>query len=933
MEYREIKVFLHTNLESLEEDKRNILFESSLLHHPELKSVRKLRKYPSVSINTSQNYDALSELTYPLRMQFFFNVRSHLPLLRTYPNLFNKARKTYNSQTDPKEYFRQYNEIIKKNIEMMLTLLFVASPLNSVNVFSSWEIVTGQLQLPRLPSVYGFIRGVSDKTLIDIQGKRYSFDRLIWMNDILNCPVYAELFTRYREFLRWRENEYKKIRTVALDVKDKSGLEASIKENLSKMKASITKIYDKALEFYLCYFFTITNEKGVKTKTEYLDQKNLFGFYKLYILKYVLDHIEDKEPPKIEKTFYEDIKPIIIDRGRSPTCSIPGRKPMADSGIKTSLTQKNALYSDNKTNFYNRIDNIIAKAFQIETSSKTENKDDKKLVESRISRYIFNEKNSVEKNKKVLNLARNVLAYKYDGEGTWTLEGWANEFSTFPFTGIPTGNILDSDKTIILNEIRSFISNVKLCSENLARLDPEIISLQEADKKTKILDNLLKETIEENSKIYAREIQGRVDTQYLYFVDQYIRNELSYQNKSTNSILQNLINLKSKDDVRKFFEFIDRTYKYYYEGVGEPFAQNDPDLYLLYTGVNTKYDSGRNLIYEIHVLCDLYLGSSGKLYGEQNCELKSQEVGKNLELVLTANVNTPEKNRQKWDLNYRRVLYSDGGESSAAKDARAPTKGQPTTQPGRTSKNAAAANIAAKPRETTKDARPFNVNAGTFQDIIETVEKERKQIYEKNRESTREQLQEAFNKKYPISRTKKEGEKVDYSLIWYPDNSTSYLTQINEILRRNANVGRGVVDVTPSNVLNILRDSKEQDERKLYDIYVKYNKDLKFYNRNIIEELNRLSNNLYSDILNARRRQEEMLRTQNAQNNEQFLALSLLCAKYYFYRKIISEIEKREDNDKQKLNVSSDERGLSRMGGRRVTRRNGVKKNNVSRKN
>lgn len=930
MEYREIKVFLHTNLESLEEDKRNILFESSLLHHPELKSVRKLRKYPSVSINTSQNYDALSELTYPLRMQFFFNVRSHLPLLRTYPNLFNKARKTYNSQTDPKEYFRQYNEIIKKNIEMMLTLLFVASPLNSVNVFSSWEIVTGQLQLPRLPSVYGFIRGMSDKTLIDIQGKRYSFDRLIWMNDILNCPVYAELFTRYREFLRWRENEYKKVRTVALDVKDKSGLEASIKENLSKMKASITKIYDKAVEFYLCYFYTITTTG--KGTAEYLDQKNLFGFYKLYILKYVLDHIEDKEPPKIKNTFYTDIKSIIIDRPRSPTCSIPGRRLMADTGINKSLTQKNALYSDNKTNFNERIDAIIVKAFQLDVGNKKEQADDNKSVEGRISKYIFNEKNSVEKNKMVLNLARSVLAYVYDGNKP-SLEGWANTTSLFPFIGMGTKSVPDPEKTFMLNEIDSFVSSVKSCDENLTRLNPEMISLQEADKKTKILDNLLKETIEENSKIYAREIQGRVDTQYLYFVDQYIRNELSYQNKSTNSILQNLINLKSKDDVRKFFEFIDRTYKYYYEGVGEPFAQNDPDLYLLYTGVNTKYDSGRNLIYEIHVLCDLYLGSSGKLYGEQNCELKSQEVGKNLELVLTANVNTPEKNRQKWDLNYRRVLYSDGGESSAAKDARAPTKGQPTTQPGRTSQNAAAPNIAAKPRETTKDARPFNVNAGTFQDIIETVEKERKQIYDKNRALTKEQLQEAFNKKYPISRTKKEGEKVDYSLIWYPDNSTSYLTQINEILRRNANVGRGVVDVTTSNILNILRDSKEPDERKLYDIYVKYNKDLRFYNRNIIEELNRLSNNLYSDILNARRRQEEMLRTQNAQNNERFLALSLLCAKYYFYRKIISEIEKREDNEKQKLNVSSDERGLSRMGGRRVTRRNGVKKNNVSRKN
>jgi len=920
MEYREIKVFLHTNLESLDEDKRKILLESSFLHHPDLTSGSKLKKYPSISINTSQNYDALSELTYPLRMQFFFNVRSHLPLLRTYPNLFNKTNRTYNSpDVDPKEYFRQYNEIIKKNIEMMLTLLFVASPLNSVNVFSSWEIVTGQMQIPRLPSVYGFIRNLADKTLIDVQGKQYSFDRLIWMNDILNCPVYSELFTRYREFIRWRDNEYKKIRTQNLDPQNIKALNESIMKNLTKMKDAINIIYEITKKHYICFYLNTNFNKK-------FDKFTLIALYKLYVLKYILENI-GKNSVVSPPSFYEEIEKDILDENIEG-CEFDDKliKLYSKKGkkFKDIYTEKKKLLEEEKNSSIEKLTSILSFGVippQGQTTS---------TPEEILNKYIFNENKPVERNKILFKMITYILGYLIRANTNNPTSWDSTTYRAFNFTGSSIANFNSKNKETLNTQMEIFIASAKNLNEISMKLDPELLSQSEADKKTNVLDTLLQRTIEENSQNYATELKSRVDTQYLYFVDQYIRNELAYQNKSTNSILQNLMNLKSKDDVKKFFEFIDRTYKYYYEGVGAPLKKTDPDMYLLYTGVNTKYDSGRNLIYEIHVLCDLYLGSSGKTYGQQNCELKSQEVGKNLELVLTANVNTPEKNRQKWDLNYRRILYSDGGESSANLKQKATT--QAATTQAATTRGATTQPIqgAVQPKETV----PFNINAGTFQDIIETVEKERKQKHKKDDNLTKEQLQERFNKEYPVSTTLKD--TSDFSLLWYPDDSVSYLTQINEILRRNANVGRGIMDVTPSNILNILRDSKEPDERKLYDIYVKYNKDLKFYNRTIIEELNRLSNNYRSDIKNARRRQEELLRTQNAQNNERFLTLSLLCAKYYFYIQLIGEIEKREDNLKQKLNVTSEDMSLLRKGGHRrkyITRRKHISKKRFTRKN
>ena len=93
----------------------------------------------------------------------------------------------------------------------MLQILFIASPLNGINVTSSWEFVIDKMTIPSLPTAYGFLNGISHNSMLDVNGKQYSFDRLVWMNDILNCPVYAELFVKYREFIRWRDNEIKKL--------------------------------------------------------------------------------------------------------------------------------------------------------------------------------------------------------------------------------------------------------------------------------------------------------------------------------------------------------------------------------------------------------------------------------------------------------------------------------------------------------------------------------------------------------------------------------------------------------------------------------------------------------------------------------------------------------------------------------------------------
>jgi hypothetical protein len=417
-------------------------------------------------------------------------------------------------------------------------------------------------------------------------------------------------------------------------------------------------------------------------------------------------------------------------------------------------------------------------------------------------------------------------------------------------------------------------------------------------KKQQILDDMLKKTTKNIYDEYNKAGLNR-DAQYSYFVDQYLRNILSYQNKSSNRILQELINLQKDYEVEKFFNFIERAYKYFYEGEGVPFKEDEDETYLLFTGVNEKYES-QNIenIWEIHVLCDLYLGTSGKLYGKQNCELKGQELGKNLELVLTENVDTPEKNRQKWDLTYRRILYS---ETEQQENDNTQTNGSNDKLIQDNKKNIAIS--------------PSNLNPNLFQEIIDTVEDKRKTHYEeKEAKLTDAQKKEMFNKIYPPV-SLMEGSNAllsEIEKIWYPDNAIPFMSEINSIFRNHANLKDGQPDFLKSNVLGILHDSKDKYERQLYDAYVKFNEQLFLYNRKVIEKLTDLQSLYNGQIKSLRRKQEEFLRTQNAETSEQFLKLSLLCAKYYFYSKIVDELIRREDK-KQKLNAISMDTPLGKV--------------------
>jgi len=834
MEYKEIKIYLHTNLEELSDDKRTILFESTKLIHPEIKNRTGLKRYPSVSFRVRQNYSALSELNFNQKMQFFFDTRSHISLLRIFPKLFDKETNQYNEK-NPTKFFKEYNEIIKDNVMSMLQLLFVTSALNAANVTSSWDFVVDKFTFPSLPSVYGFFQGASNNSMLDVNGKKYSFDRLVWMNDILNCPVYADLFIKYREFIRWRKNEIQKLEASAIVNTDE-------RANIDDLIPSLRALEKSITDFLLKFRELPENQPNYRnsgpwppvegqTNNKYANIPVQPWIVPLYRIKALLKYLD----------LYKNTE-----------------EKITNEAIQSSVLKdlKTVLKSDEKYQFPGLDGAKLTMGFDLT-----------KLDESFKTLFSYSQPNGTSKS----------------GTTSFTYPSWTEATNRKEWRNSPEYKPYEYD------QIKPAIDEVKAALDKYYNAKTSGNKTSDITRKRiEVLNDLLNKTYEHIRDEYREKAGRDRDAQYSYFIEQYIRSRLSYANKSTNTLLQNLINLQTDKETKRFFEFLNRAYEYFYEGKGKAFKDGEEDAELLYSGVNSKYE-GNNLapIYEIHVLCDLYLGTTGKLYGKQNCGQKGEELGKNLELVLTRNVDTLEKNRQKWDLNYRRIMYSPS--DSGVTDDSGKERGQGQGQGQGQSAN--------------------NINTNLFQEILEYADKAKRNAPnpQPNSEITH----------------------------WEPKNSVSFMDAINGYYNQYSEL-RDDRNFTKESALFIIKESKDPDEHMIYDLFVEFNKQLFQFSQKLLDKLVRQIGIYKSTIQQAQSQQDEYIRVYPTRTNDvAYVKLSLKCEKNYFFQCIVEEMMRRE-KEKPKLNILTGQSPGSTTGGRakrRKTRRARISKKRFTRRN
>jgi len=171
------------------------------------------------------------------------------------------------------------------------------------------------------------------------------------------------------------------------------------------------------------------------------------------------------------------------------------------------------------------------------------------------------------------------------------------------------------------------------------------------------LDQLKRLTKEENK----RNMANSVPNEYLYFI-QAIEKYQSNQRETSNDQLQQVIDLKTKQDVAALFTLFDNIYNYYILGTATEMQKGTLDL--LDAGavliIPKGYNSSKEKSTEIYVLCDLTpidIQATENL-DKQDCKKKDENLGKLLEQIIDdrSTIASFEKNRYKWDVDRNRPM-------------------------------------------------------------------------------------------------------------------------------------------------------------------------------------------------------------------------------------------------------------------------------------
>ena len=182
---QKLKLTLLTNTTN----NKSIEFTKDALYHPEHKSFGNIEKYPYITTKQLYPEKYLYELDYDKIVNIFFNKENFEVMLNEH-----KPSKTV------------YNEayISNKNIMLMLELLFSTKYFIVNNIHQSLDIITNNDSNKSI-----FYNPFNTKfSYVKINGKPHTVTKVIWLNDIVNHPLYNELITTVGNVITDYKNKF-----------------------------------------------------------------------------------------------------------------------------------------------------------------------------------------------------------------------------------------------------------------------------------------------------------------------------------------------------------------------------------------------------------------------------------------------------------------------------------------------------------------------------------------------------------------------------------------------------------------------------------------------------------------------------------------------------------------------------------------------------
>jgi len=258
-------------------------FTSSLLYHPELKNISGLNKYPYFTNLFRYKEEYIFNLPYEKIVRFFFDETTFLEKINKYGTLNKNGNQNnlHNIMVMLKALFHINKKIIDETIgnsfenkygkmtEIVTELGEKASSLMN-EVFNKNKLKN--LMNMNVKDYYTYIK---------IGGDTYTFQRVIWLNDLKSHPFYKELMKEYNMFNRW--------------LNTKKGLK--YKDILNKNSFEmIEKIYNEEKKYSKFYgYYKKESEKNLNTEKELII--SLYSqpeFKKLYDTLKKYQYIESK---------------------------------------------------------------------------------------------------------------------------------------------------------------------------------------------------------------------------------------------------------------------------------------------------------------------------------------------------------------------------------------------------------------------------------------------------------------------------------------------------------------------------------------------------------------------------------------------------------------------------------------------------------------
>jgi hypothetical protein len=192
----ELKILLSTNIKS----KKDSVFTKDILHSKEegFSVDTNLNTYPYFTNDVMYSRRNLIRLTYQERVNFFFDRERFKELLSSY-------KIPINENTDR-------NSVVENNIMIMLELLLPTKFPAIKDLKQSYKMVFNNDGFS--DHLYEAFIYNQPFSYLKLNGKTYTVKRVIWLNDILNHPIYKKLLDEYRKFVVWCKEEKENAKVI-----------------------------------------------------------------------------------------------------------------------------------------------------------------------------------------------------------------------------------------------------------------------------------------------------------------------------------------------------------------------------------------------------------------------------------------------------------------------------------------------------------------------------------------------------------------------------------------------------------------------------------------------------------------------------------------------------------------------------------------------